>query len=379
MEFLKRRSRAELGVLAAMLLAVAVGVAAWNLVLSDVGDDGAQQGDIVAIAEATLTARAAVPEPTAAPPMIPTPTSPPAAALAPTAWDGVCRPDSFATDIPVSVPRGDPSFPDWYGSDVAGLWVAPVDRAGLSADMFRPTASRWFTGHKTFLMWYGANDPIRVTGEQLGGDATFDVTEPDVTNPQVNSQWPSFEIPEPGCWRITGQAGDKSLTIEVEVLPVEERPDVVFAQQFRPDRPYPVPSTCPVTPWVGPESRFNHYIAQYWIDADDVTVGTQGWLLAEDSDKVLAVYGDDVAGPFTAIATRLDGESRDVIEANTSIWASVETAARAVRFAFPEPGCWQLDLTAESGTTTIVVYVYPADCGATFEAGEVLVDCEPPA
>ena len=61
-----------------------------------------------------------------------------------------------------------------------------------------------------------------------------------------------FVIPAPGCWEITGTVGDRSLTLTVEVLPFEQRPDVIYARRWYHARPYEAPASCPATPLTGP-------------------------------------------------------------------------------------------------------------------------------
>jgi hypothetical protein len=65
MELLKRRSLTELAAIASALVLVALGFVAWNTYLGD--DNGTEQEYLVAVAEATLTARAASPDPPATP------------------------------------------------------------------------------------------------------------------------------------------------------------------------------------------------------------------------------------------------------------------------------------------------------------------------
>jgi hypothetical protein len=212
---------------------------------------------------------------------------------------------------------------------------------------------------------------VEVTARRLDGAVTLPPVQP--TSSFNQSQWTDIEIPTPGCWEITGQAGEASITITVEVLPRELRPDIIYARTLYQARPYEEPSTCPITPWLGPDASGDEGLAHYWFEADGLNADIPGWFIA-GTEQVMGVYGEDVAEAFTATAARLD-EGGEVIEALTTVYG---TNGRIARYIFPSAGCWELEMTTPTVTATFVVYVYPEECAPTFEDGEIIAACEPP-
>lgn len=377
MDFLRRRSRAEFGVLAAVAALLAIGFVVWNGVLGDGGADADEPRDALGMANATLTALAEFPAltPTATTPL--TPTLAPSPTPLPLVADYPCVPDQLAdpASMPIHVPVStvDPTTARWYGEDEDGLWAAPLDRTMLVTEITIDASSLWFAGETSVVTWYGASAPISVTGRQLGGSATI--------SGQLKGQYvgyslqrTQFVIPAPGCWEITGTAGDKSLTLTVEVLPFEQRPDVVYAQRWYDARPYEPPATCQTTPLAGPASRGDSFFAHYWLDAGALNADLFGWLIA-NREQPLGVYGEDVDTSLRATARRLDGESGERIEAPTEVFAA---DSRVASFVFPSAGCWELEFKTPSVAVTFVIYVYPEECAAEIENGEVVSACEPP-
>src|SRR5690606_31075275 len=53
--------------------------------------------------------------------------------------------------------------------------------------------------------------------------------------------------------------------LTVEVLPFEQRPDVIYARRWYDARPYEAPASCPATPLTGPESRGESFFAHCWL------------------------------------------------------------------------------------------------------------------
>ena len=372
MEFLKRRSRTEFGMLAAAIALILFGYLFWTVVLSE-SDSDDETPDLVAQAGATLTARE---QTAAAQAPSPEPTTP-STVQPPTATQGqasaeMCSADPVATDLTPTIPRGDLTHTDWYGSRETRLWVSPNNAVGLLPDGWPEASSLWFASGLTYLMWYGTPAPITVAGEQLDGDATLEPVGPADIFDQI--QWTIFSFPEPGCWQITGSTDEESLTVTVEVLPYQQRPDVIYLEQLYAARPYEVPSTCATTDLVGPEERFDYHIAHYWLDSNGVDTSVFDWFVVGQQQQ-LGVHGFDVSEDLTATAHNLDSRSGEVIEAMTSIG---NAGVRIVRYTFPSPGCWEMELSTPTTTATYVVYVYPEDCLPEYREGEFHVACEPP-
>ena len=362
------RSWPKYAAVAAVILVAAIGVAI-GIALS-YSDDGAEDDpDLVEVAQATLTARATTQASLA--------TSPPPAVPSPTATvvetSSVCAADRFAVDLPTGRPRFDLEHADWYGNPEAGLWASPADFGVFMPEGFAEAPSLWFAGQPTSVMWFGTSLPVTMTGEQLDGDATLGPVEPhDLTN---NIQWTDVLIPEPGCWELNGTTGDIALTITVEVVPIEFRPDFQILMKLEEARPYEPPATCPVSPLTSPAVRAQGIGAHFWFEGeDDIIADSAGWFVAGEQQSI-GVYGGDVDSGLTVTVRSLDAGNGGDFEATV---VTLGSTGRVARFIFPAPGCWELEMETPSTTTTFTVYVYPEECLPVLDAGLFLVSCEAP-
>lgn len=127
--------------------------------------------------------------------------------------------------------------------------------------------------------------------------------------------------------------------------------------------PYPVPTSCAVTPLVGPEQRQD--FPAYWLDGDRLAAGTPSGILFEGGNKVewltatssrLTITGQRLDGPAAALTVRLIplDTANPTVRNFGSIFSSEAT--------FPAPGCWRLSATADDQTLVATVYVYPWSC-----------------
>ena len=350
---------------AAVILLLGAGAAIAAIVWT--GDEDAEgEEDLVEEARATLTARVAEFQPTA--------TSSPAAALSQTPTLTVaaetCAVDPFAVDLPVGWPHEQLQHADYYGSEGAGIWASPHDFGLFMPEGFDEPSSPWFAGQPTPILWFGTAFPIEISGEQLDGDATLEPVEPrDLAN---DSQWTDVVIPEPGCWLLTGTSEGTTLTMTVEVLPIEFRPDHQILVQLEAARPYDPPSTCAVSPVTGLEVRDEVQGPHYWLEGEEFVADVAGWYVVGEQQGT-GVYGEGVADGLAMTARSLEASGEE-IEAGTAIL----TNGRGARWIFPSPGCWELEFETPSSSETFTVYVYPADCLPTLAVGEFLVSCEPP-
>ncbi|MEZ4571781.1 MAG: hypothetical protein R2849_15895 [Thermomicrobiales bacterium] len=367
MEFLKRRSRTEVGVLVATVALMFFGFLFWTTVLGE-SESSDDSSNLVALAEATLTAREAMVEPTATTVPVIVPTSTSLVASSP----GACPVDPLATELIPALPLGDPAHGKWYGSLESELWVSPADLSVVFPSGMATPDTLWFAGQMTQVMWYGTSQGIAVTGEQLDGNATLGPVES--SEPMNQVQWTGFTIPEPGCWRLTGRTSETELTLTVNVLPGDARPDIAMIREYYEARPYEAPSTCAITPWSGPESRGNSEYAHYWLEDDGISAEVPGLFIANQQQS-MGIYGTDVVDAVSVTASNLDSDSGEVVRASTSIW---DSNARLASFVFTSPGCWELKMETSTSSATFTVYVYPAACEPVFEDGEYLVSCEPP-
>ena len=367
MDHSKTRPWMKYAAVVAAIALLVVGAATAALVWMG-GEDAESEEDLVGQARATLTARA--------PELQPTSTISPAATLPRTPTLTVaastCAADSFAVNLPTALPLFDLEHADWYGSNEAGLWASPADFGLFMPEGFAEAPSLWFAGQPTTIMWFGTVFPVEVTGERLDGAGTIEPVEPrDIAN---DIQWTDIVIPEPGCWQLTGTSDDATLTMTVQVLPIEFRPDYQILVRLEESRPYDPPPTCAVSPVTGLEIRDEGHGPHYWFESDELTADFAGWYVAGEQQGT-GVYGDDVADGLAMTARSLEAGSREEVVASTAIL----TNGRVARWIFPSPGCWELEFETPTTTTTFTVYVYPADCLPTPADGEFLVSCEPPS
>ena len=353
-------------VLGAGIFVVACGYLVWTVVLDDPNEHDPTGDGLVEQAGATLTARA--PAPTATSPAVATRAHTPTVVTAST----VCATDPFSDDLPNSLPLFDLEHADWYGSRDTGLWASPADFGLFMPEGFAEAPGLWFAGQPTPVMWFGSSAPVELTGQQLGGDLTLDPVEPrDIAN---DIQWTDVVIPEPGCWELTGTSESQSLTMTVEVLPIDFRPDFQILVQLNDARPYDPPPTCPVSPLSGLEVRDVAIGPHYWYESGGLIADFAGWYVAGEQQSI-GVYGVDVADGLTFTAHSLEASDELDVEATTALLGS---DARVARFIFPSPGCWELQLETSTESATFTVFVYPAECLPALGIGEFIVSCEAP-
>ena len=363
MEIVRRRGRGEFGLLVAALALIVFGVVIWTAVQDDTGDP-AEQEDLLLIAQATLTARDAASEPSATLNKIALPTPP----SMPTASGPVCQVDAFERELAVGVPFDSQHFPDWYASDDQRLWAAPHHFGAFLPTAAPPARSSWFADGQMTVSWYGTVTPIILTGEQLDGDAVLGPVE-SITSSNL-LQWTDFTIPASGCWTLVGTAGDESIEITVEVLPVEQRPDIILIQNYYAARPYEAPESCAITSWTGPAIRpvspwtgsdiragYSSY-AHYWLEGGGLAAEVPGLFVARKQQS-MGIFGEDVTTSLDVSARPLDIGVAQPLPITTSLW---NTDARLASFVFPSPGCWELEMTTAKASSTFVVYVYPLEC-----------------
>jgi hypothetical protein len=115
-----------------------------------------------------------------------------------------------------SVPPGEtprPSEPAaaYHGRD--GLWTVLRPRGVLVAEE-EPDG----TLSMKFPWWRADRGALKITGRRLDGDAApLRARIPSGYGP-IGFQSSALVFPKPGCWRVTGQAGDAVLTFVILVL-----------------------------------------------------------------------------------------------------------------------------------------------------------------
>ncbi len=239
--------------------------------------------------------------------------------------------------------------------------------------MLTRTESLWFAGELTPVLWYGSTQPVEITAQKTDGSVTVEQVES--RDALMDFQWTDIMLPEPGCWDLTGATESSSLTITVEVLPASQRADFQLIQTTFDALPYDAPTTCPVTPLVGPEAREeSDNFAHYWLEAEGIATDVGSWFIAGEQQG-MGVYGEGVVDGVTATMRGLDPGMRSEIAISTVV---LNSEGRVASFIFPEPGCWELQFMTASSTATFTVFVYPYECRPDYADGEILVSCEAP-
>ena len=370
MDYARRRSIAEFSLLAAVLASVVIGFVVWTAILDD-SDGPEESNDLVNEARATLTARSLAVEPTSTSTPAPIASSTPTAM--PVASGLVCPADPFESELTAGVPFDALRYPDWYANEGQRLWASPLRIDAFLPPGFQQASGFWFANGQITVSWYGTNTPVVLTGEQIGGDAVIEPTEPAHLWNRI--QWTEFTIPEPGCWTLAGTDGEETIEFTIEVLPVSARPDVILAQDFYAARPYEASGTCAISPWSGPDLRgAGATFAHYWLDDGGFEAEVPGLFVA-DRQLSMRVLAEDVEESLEITARTLDLASPQSVSATTTL---SNAGSRLANFTFPSPGCWELEMTTPTLNATFVVYVYPIECEPILEEEEFIADCEAP-
>ena len=384
-----RRSWARIAAVAGIVITVALAFAFWRVALN--GSDADAEGALVDQARATLTARAAVPGATST--LTQPATARPSPTLLPAAAGPVCQADQLATELAAGVPFNGQIYPDWYTAEESNLWAAPLHYGTYTPAGFSRPTSPWFAHGATTINWYGTATPIVLSGTQLDGDAVLGPIDPGQMNNQL--QWTDFAFPEPGCWTLTGTAGEETLEITVDVLPIDQRLDLILIESFYEARPYEAPETCAISPWTGPDIRADSIgssdhrfpvttgpvvregsstFARYWLESDGIAAQVPGLFIA-DRQQNMGVLGTDVEESLTVRGRKADSSQAEAFEATTTIWNG---DARLAAFRFPSPGCWELTMATPTETESFIVFVYPEECEPRLREGGYISSCQAP-
>lgn len=358
LDFPRQRERAEFGVLATLAAVLLIGFVVWTIVLDEGGSSDP---------EGNVDDAGAVLAPLSSPTLLAE--APPIVTPGYDQASDTCYVSPTAINIAPSLPRSDTRYLRWYGNRDVGLWAAPLDYGATLPTGWPKASSLWFAGAETPVSWYGAESAVVVNLKRLDGHT---VMSPVVGIPGFGDiQDTPITIPSPGCWQLTGTAGDQELSIVVDVLPLDQRPDIAIAESYYAARPYDVPDTCPVTARTGPEQRGSGH---HWLQSGDLRAEFNDLLFAGEEQSV-GVLGADVTDGLVLSARKLNTNEDETEEALTPLWNS---DARLAIFSIPSAGCWELELETPTEEVTFVVYVYPAECEPELRDGEFVADCEPP-
>ncbi len=118
--------------------------------------------------------------------------------------------------------------------------------------------------------------------------------------------------------------------------------------------PYPIPSSCPVTPLVGPDRRRS--FPAWWLDGEGIWAGTPIGVLYEGYNKIQWQY--EPPGNLEVTGGRLDGPAPPLRVDLAGIGVGTYSSATT----FPAPGCWRIAATAGDHRFEATVYVFPSGC-----------------
>jgi hypothetical protein len=256
----------------------------------------------------------------------------------------------------------------WYSGN--GLW------AGLGPEL----EGIWGEGHNRVLWWRQNPQPLAVTGRRLDGDAPPLEVRIFDGYAGMSHQITSVIVPTPGCWQVTATSGDQHLTLTLDVVPYGETApgrrdqelNARYAALREEQTPYPIPDTCPVTTWIGPETLgIGIPDARYRIDGDGLTLGQDVGLLFDGvANAVYWIAGSDISMD-DALRGAIQVDARHALDPYVRVRSEVgeQIGYRSVeggmsrswfgKLTFPTPGCWTLQATIGPYVLDAVVYVYP--------------------
>ena len=164
----------------------------------------------------------------------------------------------------------------------------------------------------------------------------------------------NLDIPEPGCWQITGMAGSHTLQFVVNVLPQRARPDVQdLIQRHQGFAPFAPPLTCAVTAVVGPAAhvteRSPYAQFEYSLEGNGLSLRGAPDLLFE-GENALAWFPNEWAD--ISIRGNLIGDAGLTLRSTGIRTADERGEYWRSTVLFPAPGCWELHAAWERKRST---------------------------
>ncbi len=340
MDFVRRRSGIELGVVAAVLL-LAVAIGAWQSGLFA----GNEEEEAPVIAGAPTPTSVAVGQ-------MPTATIPPTTAAS------SCN-VSHIGDLKSPAGANIPGFEDWYEGD--GMAISAPTFAAVNP-MFPASSHRWFTGNMLVLLFLEGHSPPVYEARHLSNpDATFSyVLPPDLYFPVFHS---ILNFSDPGCWELKVTSDHTSVDLVIDVQPAFDRPDyIALFENWQRTMPHAVPSSCRTTPVVL-EDRDGSLASRFWLDGEHISMSNRFGLFWQDEPNETYWITSDGRIDID-LSGRLEGNPN--VQMDLGISSELVTTSllqdriQRTELIFPEPGCWTIEATAGGITEELIIYVFPA-------------------
>lgn len=163
------------------------------------------------------------------------------------------------------------------------------------------------------------------------------------------------------------------LSILLPPAPTADEQAALLERERREMTPYPIPDSCSVSAWTGPDVRVRQTDAvAYFIDGAGLTLGTMRGLLSTGENEIVWLAGGPLttsqalSGPEIIRGVQLDrgdATTEIPIEVTGQIYDPIipDDVERAwtSTVTFPSEGCWEISVTVGAQALNATVYVYP--------------------
>jgi hypothetical protein len=267
-----------------------------------------------------------------------------------------CTPTASSQSQPTQV-AGDPTHTRWYEHE--GLWASPASLSGINPSL-SDGPGIWYAGTWPVLWAWTGSGNLAISGHSLD-PASTPLQAQSTLVPDGSGATSTLTFDHSGCWQVTGRINGQRLDLVVDVLPFDQRPDVVAAQaQQAAARPYPIPMSCAADRWTI-DDRLAQLAARYWLDGDGVAASMITPALLWQGPDNRIEWSADQSTDFSLGASLADNPDA-AVGVDRSQVVSPSGSRWVTRISFPDPGCWTLHAVAGNATLDITVYVYPQAC-----------------
>jgi hypothetical protein len=161
------------------------------------------------------------------------------------------------------------------------------------------------------------------------------------------------------------------LAILVPPGPTADEQSAILEQERAEMMPFPIPESCAVTGWAGPDFRVRRSeSAAYFVDGGGLTLGTTHGVLFAGENEITwladapLTTAEALSGPEVIRATR--GEEDQLIEIPIDVTSQIDGGIipNEVERAwwstvhFPSEGCWEISVSLGAHALDATVYVY---------------------